>query len=435
MRCTARSSRRWRPSPNAPAGEPWRRGAFWKLALVGGILTSTVFVAAGSAPAGAAVHLSPQGVIAPALASDGVFWLATGWMAITAILALRTARAWCLGVRHAGRRRVIRRGPAPVLLQEILGPAADRVTLSCSRTLRVPVAFAHEICLPVRALRELPNDELRALLAHEAAHVVRRDAAWLMIAAAVRALGWWQPLNLVAAARLRLAMELCCDERAAAQPPQRAALARCLIKVAEWNLRDDGAVLATMASRGSALRRRLESLLDDAPHRRRRVGPWLAVTTVAVPAVCLAPVVTIAGVSRVPAAAVRLVRQAQAPEAPAARADPRPAAPTTTTPPAAPPRAAAPPRPAVPEIPLDEPPPAATPERMPSGAGLEPVAGPAAPSTRLRDAVAAARITPGPAPSRTRFDEPDLQRRVLNWVRGQRVILSFDPQRPKYELR
>jgi hypothetical protein len=237
-------------------------------------------------------------------------------------------------------------------------------------------------------------------------------------------------------------MELCCDERAAAEPHERAALARCLIKVAEWNLRDDGAVLATMASRGSALRRRLESLLDDAPHRRRRVGPWLAVTTVAVPAVCLAPVVTIAGVSRVPAAAVRLVRQAEAPEAPAARGvpspgdtDARPAAPTSTTAAAAPPSAAAADRPAVPEIPLDEPPPAATPERMPSGTGLEPVAGPAAPSTRLRDAVAAARITPGPAPSRTRFDEPDLQRRVLNWVRGQRVILSFDPQRPTYELR
>jgi hypothetical protein len=119
-----------------------RRDAFWKLALVGGILTSTAFVAAGSAPAGAAMRLSPQGVVAPALATDGVFWLATGWMAITAILAVRTARAWRLGVRHAGRRRVIRRGPAHALLQEILGPAADRVTLSCSRTLRVPIAFA-----------------------------------------------------------------------------------------------------------------------------------------------------------------------------------------------------------------------------------------------------------------------------------------------------
>jgi BlaR1 peptidase M56 len=414
-----------------------RRDAFWKLALVGGIVTSTVFVAAGSAPAGAAVHLSPQGVIAPALTSDGVFWLATGWMAITAILALRTARAWRLGVRHAGRRRVIRRGRATVLLQEILGPAADRVTLSCSRTLGVPVAFAREICVPVRALRELPDDEFRALLAHEAAHVVRRDAVWLMIAAAVRALGWWQPLNLVAAARLRLAMELSCDERAAAEPRERAALARCLIKVAEWNVRDDGAVLATMASRGSALRRRLESLLDDAPRRRRAVGPWLAVTTVAVPVVCLAPVVTIASLSRVPAAAVRLVRHAPAPEvlaAPAARrvpfprvADARPAPRTSTTASAAPPAAAAADRGALAEIAVDEPVPAATPEPMPSAAGLEAVA---APATPLRDAVAAARITPEPAP-RTRLDVPARERGALS-----RIVqhIGFDTTRPKLDV-
>ena len=123
-------------------------------------------------------------------------------------------------------------------------------------------------------------------------------------------------------ARLRLAMELCCDERAAAEAGERAALARCLIKVAEWNLpplNDAAAVLATMASRGSPLRQRLESLLDEAPHRRRRVRPWLAVTMVALPAVCLAPVVTIAGFSRVPEVAVRLVRQAQGPQAPLGR--------------------------------------------------------------------------------------------------------------------
>ena len=415
-----------------------RRDAFWKLALVGGIVTSTVFVAVGSAPAGAAVHLSPQGVIAPALTSDGVFWLATGWMAITAILALRTARAWRLGVRHAGRRRVIRRGRATVLLQEILGPAADRVTLSCSRTLRVPVAFAREICVPVRALRELPDDEFRALLAHEAAHVVRRDAVWLMIAAAVRALGWWQPLNLVAAARLRLAMELSCDERAAAEPRERAALARCLIKVAEWNVRDDGAVLATMASRGSALRRRLESLLDEAPRRRRAVGPWLAVTTVAVPVVCLAPVVTIASLSRIPAAAVGLVRHAPAPEvqaAPAARgvpfprvADARPAPRPSTTASAAPPGAAAADRAAVPEIALDEPP-AATPESL-DGPDLEPEAASAHPSTRLRDAIAAARITPEPAP-RTRLDVPDRERGALSRIAQH---IGFDTTRPKLDV-
>src|SRR5262249_5211539 len=80
-----------------------RRDAFWKLALVGGIVTSTVFVAAGSAPAGAAGHLSPQGVIAPALTSDGVVWLAAGGVAITAVLAPRPGPAWPPGAAH-GRR-------------------------------------------------------------------------------------------------------------------------------------------------------------------------------------------------------------------------------------------------------------------------------------------------------------------------------------------
>jgi Zn-dependent protease with chaperone function len=412
-----------------------RRDAFWKLALVGGVVTSTAFVAAGSAPSGAALRLSPQGAIAPALDSDGVFWLATAWMAITALLALRAGHAWRLGIRHVGRRRVMRRGPAPALLREILGPGADRVTLSCSRTLRVPVALAREICVPVRALRELPHDELRALLAHEAAHVVRRDAAWLAVAAAVRALGWWQPLNLVAAARLRLAMELCCDERAAAEPHERAALARCLITVAEWSV-EERPGFAAMASRGSALRRRLETLLDDAPRRHRRKGPWLAVTSVAVPAVCLLPVVTTADLSRVPAAAARLVRYAQVPEAPVAlavpapgRANPRPASRSSKAAAAAPPIAAATDRTAVPEIAVDKPP-AATPESMLAGPDLEPEAAPAPPSTRLRDAIAAARITPEPAP-RTRLDVPDRERGALSRIARH---IGFDTTRPKLDV-
>jgi Zn-dependent protease with chaperone function len=412
-----------------------RRDAFWKLALVGAVVTSTVFVVAGSAPSGTAVRLSPQGATAPALNSDGVFWLATAWMAISAVLALRARRAWRLGISHVGRRRVIRRGPAPALLREILGSAADRVTLSCSRTLRVPVGFAREICVPVRALRELPRDELRALLAHEAAHVVRRDAVWLAIAAAVRALGWWQPLNLVAAARLRLAMELCCDERAGAEPHERAALARCLITVAEWSV-EEYPGFAAMASRGSALRRRLEMLLDDAPRRHGRKGPWLAVASVGVPAVCLAPIVTTADLSRVPAAAAQLVRHVQVSEAPVAgavpargRADLRPAPRSSKTAAAMLPIVAATARTAVPEIVVEKPP-AETPESMLAGLDVEPEA---VPPTRLRDAIAAVRIPPEPAPSRTRFVEiPDLEWRAWRWVRGQRVILSFDPQRPKY---
>jgi len=190
-----------------------------------------------------------------------------------------------------------------------------------------------------------------------------------------------------------------------------------------------------MASRGSALRRRLESLLDDAPRPRLRVRPWLAVMALAVPPVCLAPVVTIASLSRVPAAAVRLVRQTPASEAPAlravpvpVRADPPRAARSSKTPVAAPITATTD-RTAVLEMPLDEPP-ATTPDSMVAGAVLESEAAPASPPTLLRDAIAAARITPEPAPSRTRLYVPDRTGRATSWF----AHVGFDTTRPKLDV-
>jgi beta-lactamase regulating signal transducer with metallopeptidase domain len=415
---------------------PARRDALWKLALVGGVLTSTLFVAAGSAPSGAAVRLSPEGVIAPALEPVWLSWLAVGWIAVTTVLALRSARAWCLAVRSAGRRRVVRSGAARAILDGILGPAADQVTLTCSRTLDVPVAFAREICVPIRALRELPHDELRALLAHEAAHVVRRDAGWLMIAAAVRTLAWWQPLTLFAAARLRLAMELCCDERAAVGSRERAALARCLVRIAEWNVEDHGRTLAAMSSRRSALRRRLDSLLDDAPRRDRCARPWLSVAMLGVPVVCLAPVVTVADLSRVSAAAVRLVPQAHASVAPTLVSTDL----SSTHPPrrrtdrgrAPAPRVEPLPSPALPDASAPAPVLVASSPVLPVAASA--VASP--PATPLRNAIAAARVEPGIASPRPEFAASDRERRMLKWIAQQRHILfSFDPNYPTYGLR
>jgi hypothetical protein len=151
--------------------------------------------------------------------------------------------------------------------------------------------------------------------------------------------------------------------------------------------------------------------------------------------VCLAPVVTTADLSRVPAAAARLVRHAQVPEAPVAgavpapgRADPRPA-PRSSKTAAAPPIAAATDRTAGPEIAVDKPR-AATPESMLAGPDLEPEAAQALPSSRLRDAIAAARITPEPAP-RTRLDVPDRERGALSRIARH---IGFDTTRPKLDV-
>jgi hypothetical protein len=126
------------------------------------------------------------------------------------------------------------------------------------------------------------------------------------------------------------------------------------------------------------------------------------------------------------------VRHAQVPEAPVAgavpapeRADLRPAPRSSKTAVAARPIAAATDRPAVPEIAVDKLP-AATPESTLAGPDLGPEAGPAPSSTRLRDAIAAARITPEPAP-RTRLDVPDPVRLALS--RAQQI--AFDTTRQK----
>ena len=94
------------------------------------------------------------------------------------------------------------------------------------------------------------------------------------------------------------------------------------------------------------------------------------------------------------------------------------------------PIAAATDRTAVPKIGLDEPPPAATPESMLAGPDLEPEAASAHPSTRLRDAIAAARITPEPAP-RTRLDVPARERGALSRIAQH---IGFDTTRPKLDV-
>jgi len=61
--------------------------------------------------------------------------------------------------------------------------------------------------------------------------------------------------------------------------------------------------------------------------------------------------------------------------------------------------------------------------------------GPSPSSTPLRDAIAAARVTPAEVPPRARFDVPDLERRALPWIALQRSTHSFDPYFPRHAIR
>ena len=79
-----------------------------------------------------------------------------------------------------------------------------------------PMLWPHRggprLLLPAGLLPDLQADELDALLAHELAHVRRRDHWVRLVEIAATALFWWYPVTWWARRALRRAEERCCDE-------------------------------------------------------------------------------------------------------------------------------------------------------------------------------------------------------------------------------
>lgn len=167
-------------------------------------------------------------------------------------------------------------GTARRILDELLQRAGidRRVTLLNAPAISEPVAFGlfdWRIVLPDAIERELADDELRALLAHELAHLVRGDTIWLWIGRVLCSCFVFQPLNLLARRRWQRAAECRCDDWAVNQGASPVALARCLTRVAERRLVQRTAVTALAAGGSpSTLSQRIERLLET----DRQVDPW-----------------------------------------------------------------------------------------------------------------------------------------------------------------
>ncbi len=157
-----------------------------------------------------------------------------------------------------------------------------RVRLSVAPSLGAPISmgmFKAEICVPPRVLLELNEEEQEVLLAHELAHVVRRDPLWLAVCRLCEGVFFFQPLNRVARREIEDCAEFLSDAWAVRQTGLRFSLASCLTRIAEWIVGERRVLPAPAMAQGrSRLRHRVELLLDEGSAREVDRSPaWLGV--------------------------------------------------------------------------------------------------------------------------------------------------------------
>ena len=373
--------------------------ALWRAALLGGLVTASLQVGLGWRPLGAgwtidelagtaggavsptiagealsplpesavpavgSLSAAPETIVptgnggsATAPAPSGPAWplvALAAWLAGALALGLGLAASYARLAHRLRGRRPVREGAIAALFGRLLDRAAaagrgaragrpPRVALTASPRVPVPIAWGvarPEVSLPERVVRDLSPYHQESILAHELAHLLRRDPAWLAVARACEALLFFQPMNRVARARLQRLSEYRCDDRAVELTGRPVELARCLTEVASWRLAAAAALPVPTMEAGPGLGDRVLRLLAPGA-RSERTPRWLPAAAAAALLALAAFTPGVSGGDVPPAPPAAPEAPAPAPPPPAAVAAPaaRPAAPSGLETPAAAPR-------------------------------------------------------------------------------------------------
>ena len=204
-----------------------------------------------------------------------------------------------VGVHLARFRKLMRFAKAPpawlkVRVAELAGQSGVRVPEVWLLPGPVPPMLwqgwrSNKILFPSDLLPRLKQDGLDTLLAHELAHLRRRDhwVRWLELF--VAGLYWWCPVVWWARRQLHLQEEQCCDARVVERWPGRT-YAEAIMATIDLLAERRVALPATASGLGRAelLKRRLVAIMTERP-RPRVTAPGWAVITLAVTALPFFP--------------------------------------------------------------------------------------------------------------------------------------------------
>ena len=220
------------------------------------------------------------------------------WLSISTALLAFVVRSWLVG-------RSLRRSSIP----------ADRATVALGETMATEYgiecpaircsAFVTSPCVvgflqPAILLSDAALLDIRDVLAHELAHVARRDGLWNLLRQLATACLFPQPLLWYLSRRIEASAEEVCDDCAVGLGADRVRYAEQLCNLAVLNLPSLSAAVGIKTAR-SALKRRITRVLDSTRELSTEVGRRRA-WVIGAAGIVLALLAGAAGASRGPEA-------------------------------------------------------------------------------------------------------------------------------------
>jgi beta-lactamase regulating signal transducer with metallopeptidase domain len=159
------------------------------------------------------------------------------------------------------RARADRLGAALGIVRRVAVRVSDGILTPFAARLFRPV-----IWVPLSLLTRAPADQIEALLAHELAHIARRDWLWNGLQCLVETLLFFHPAVWWLGRRIRQEREHACDDLAVAACGDAVALAEAL---ASLECERHPSPRLSLAANGGSLMQRISRLLTGPPSRGR----------------------------------------------------------------------------------------------------------------------------------------------------------------------
>ena len=159
--------------------------------------------------------------------------------------------------------------------QEQLGVLSGRIghtaviRIAESALIKVPVAFGYlkpVILFPIGTINRLSPEQVEAILAHELAHIVRKDYLQNFIQSIIEVVFYYHPAVWFISAVVRNERENCCDDLAIQACGNSLTYAKALVELEEMQQRTPSLALAFSGSKHQLLNR-IKRILNQPQHK------------------------------------------------------------------------------------------------------------------------------------------------------------------------